>query len=305
MTGATKPKASENANVTTSVAAVVVTLNRIDRLRKWLDCVRAQYRLPDHIVVVDNGSDDGTQAMVSGEFPEAILVQLDNNPGQAAAAAAGLQKAIELDCEWVWVFDDDAYPSENGLNLALSIAEEKNMARPGMIWLPSSDLAGWNWRVRKIRLSLHNESFGGKCPIRVDHIDLNMTLVSREMVERIGLPREDYFFMLWELEYCLRALDAGYSIWVAPEILVQHECAGATALWRTYYQTRNLVALSISRRSLRAIFFCSMLQARFLVGILLKADRKKQRLYFRLRGIWDGVRGVMGKTIDPMDYRNP
>ena len=50
-----------------TVVAVLVTFNRLNLLKKAVSAVENQTRKPDHIVIVDNGSTDGTSEWLSGK----------------------------------------------------------------------------------------------------------------------------------------------------------------------------------------------------------------------------------------------
>jgi GT2 family glycosyltransferase len=110
--------------------------------------------------------------------------------------------------------------------------------------------------------------------------------------------------MMWEPEYCLRAANAGFTIWVVPEILVRHEHAGCAsqAIWRSYYQTRNHVALAMMRRSPRELMWCGARQLRFIASSLLTGEHRALRVAMRIRGVFDGVLGRMGRRIDPAQF---
>ena len=92
------------------VWAVVVTYNRKELLRECLVALRAQTRPPDHVLVVDNASTDGTLELVSEEFGEVELLALPENVGGAGGFHAGLERAYASGAEWAWLMDDDTVP---------------------------------------------------------------------------------------------------------------------------------------------------------------------------------------------------
>lgn len=68
-----------------SVAVVVVSYNRKELLRDCLTSVCAQVAPEDEVIVIDNGSTDGSPELVRGEFPQATLFET----GRTWAAPAG------------------------------------------------------------------------------------------------------------------------------------------------------------------------------------------------------------------------
>ncbi|MBY8848586.1 glycosyltransferase, partial [Saccharothrix sp. MB29] len=88
-----------------TVAAVVVTYNRKDKLPKVLDHVLAQTQRPDLLVIVDNASTDGTDEVLRRYegTDGVVLVRLDENTGGAGGFATGMNKAYEQGADFVWI----------------------------------------------------------------------------------------------------------------------------------------------------------------------------------------------------------
>ena len=76
-----------------TVSLIVVNWNARDLLVRCLRSIYGQTRIPDQVIVVDNGSVDGSAQTVRGEFPAAEVVALDTNTGFAHAANEGLRRA--------------------------------------------------------------------------------------------------------------------------------------------------------------------------------------------------------------------
>src|SRR4051794_17999067 len=101
-----------------TVAAVVVTYNREAILRDCLRAVFAQSRPVGELIVVDNGSTDGTRNMVRSAFPSVRLLSLERNVGGSGGFHAGMEAA--QDREWVWVLDDDTIARPDTLERLLA-----------------------------------------------------------------------------------------------------------------------------------------------------------------------------------------
>src|SRR5215210_1526363 len=102
------------------VWAVVVTYNRRELLSACLGAIAAQTRAPDHLLVVDNASTDGTRDMVAGEHPQAELLALPENRGSSGGFHAGMARAHGAGATWIWVMDDDTIPRPEALERLLA-----------------------------------------------------------------------------------------------------------------------------------------------------------------------------------------
>jgi GT2 family glycosyltransferase len=100
------------------LAVVVLTHNRVAELRRTLEKLRALPEQP-RIIVVDNGSSDGTAAMVAQRFPEAELVAVPFNIG-AAARNAG---ALKAGTPYVAFSDDDTWWEPGALAKAVDLLD--------------------------------------------------------------------------------------------------------------------------------------------------------------------------------------
>jgi len=75
------------------VSVIIVNWNRRDLLRASLLSLRAQTLREHEVIVVDNGSTDGSPAMVLEEFPEAVLIRNTGNRGFCAGNNQGVRQA--------------------------------------------------------------------------------------------------------------------------------------------------------------------------------------------------------------------
>lgn len=293
------------SGVSPRIAAVVVSWNRRDNVLRWIESLLSQTRPVDEILVVDNGSSDDTVQAVRDRHPTVRVVETGQNLGHAGGAQAGMAEAFRRGHDWFWMFDDDAFPEPRALERSLRAIDDVRDRRPAVIYAPSQELAGWQWRGRKFPVRFGAAETRSGAPIPVALVDFNMSLVAARMYADLGPPRGDYFMMGWEIEYCLRAIRAGYTNWVVPEVLVRHEHAGfqGQATWRAYYQTRNHVAMVRESFNLRDAWWCGVRQARLVAAAMLRVADNSSLLAMRLKGVCDGLTGRMGRRVDPAAFR--
>ncbi|WP_416443798.1 glycosyltransferase [Leucobacter sp. HNU] len=102
------------------VAAVIVTFNRLAKLPKTLETVRAQTHGCEWVVVVNNASTDGTREYLDGlDDPQLVVLHLDENLGGAGGFEHGMAHGVNLGADYVWIMDDDCYPDPNALEILL------------------------------------------------------------------------------------------------------------------------------------------------------------------------------------------
>jgi rhamnopyranosyl-N-acetylglucosaminyl-diphospho-decaprenol beta-1,3/1,4-galactofuranosyltransferase len=113
----------------TRVIAVVVTRHRRESLAKSLAVIAEQTRLPDHLVVVDNGPDDPAEEVISDcPIPSTYLLSV-RNLGGAGGFALGILHALALGADWVWLADDDGRPADvRVLQTLLEEAKRRDLA---------------------------------------------------------------------------------------------------------------------------------------------------------------------------------
>lgn len=299
--------------------AIVPTLNRVADLSRCLQALGAQTRAPERVLVVDNGSSDGTAERVSGHA-RTELIQLGAPAGAAAAFAAGMRSALEQGAQLLWLMDDDAVPEPEALE---RLSERVAGAEPGLavggavpmlVVGDSERYAGW--RVGPRAASGRGESPNPPGPsgepqhAEVDWAPFAGLCLTADACRAAGELRAD--FVLWhaDVDYCLRLRRHGYHLLTAGRAVVHHPpmaltsrrvlgrsfAVGAYPAWREYYDTRNR---AIMRRELRGSEFedgmprwrrVSAELARW--AATLAADSAgPRRVLMRARGYADGLRG--------------
>jgi GT2 family glycosyltransferase len=110
----------------TSVGFVIVSYNASDLLARCLESLYRQTAGPVEVVVVDNGSDDGTQQRLRCDHRAARLIELGRNAGFAAACNVGITSLFANPaCRYVGLINQDAWLAEDWLEKVLSFAEQR------------------------------------------------------------------------------------------------------------------------------------------------------------------------------------
>jgi rhamnopyranosyl-N-acetylglucosaminyl-diphospho-decaprenol beta-1,3/1,4-galactofuranosyltransferase len=284
------------------IVAVVVTFNRLGLLQRLVERLREVPQLAE-VIVVDNASTDGTGDWLDDQR-DLVVRSLDRNRGGAGGFHEGLRLAMERGADLAWLMDDDGLPDPDCLALLLEhdfdfwgpvVVDEDD---PGRLVFPIR-LPGGTRVVHRMTDVVAAAPDG---VIRDVVIPFNGVLVTRELVERIGLPREEYFIWGDDHEYRLRAERAGGRVATVVGAAVRHPSVGELGtpmmFGRTTYNhspsdlkgycmgRNNLVNLRDYRGWPAALAFVAKT-----VWFYTLTRRDPARLRLMLRAMRDGLRG--------------
>lgn len=189
------------------VAAVVVTYNRLSLLKEGIEAINKQTRKLDAIIVVNNGSTDGTDSWLLSQPNLTVINQ--PNLGGAGGFNRGIKEAYDAGFDWIWVMDDDGYPADNCLEKLLE-ATEKNAAVSvwGCIVLDKDDHSKLAFDCRQVT------NAKGDIDWSVEVMEnwapfFNGVLFSRDIVQKIGFPNASLFIWGDEVDYMERTRQKG------------------------------------------------------------------------------------------------
>lgn len=303
------------------VTVIVVTFNRKNLLVRCLDALLSQTSPPDHVLIVDNASSDGTQRMLrqSGYLRRANIdyLPLTNNTGGAGGFYEGIKEALNGLTDWLWLMDDDATPDRDALQVLRKAASD-----PHTIYGSAAlDEAGKQdtlcWPVeptddkRFPNAVVEPSTLSWATPVR--NLPFLGFLVHRSVVDKIGLPDKSFFLSGDDAEYCARAALGGTPIVLIRDSVVRHPLPQRTSVkilghtlhvlalpaWKRYYEVRN--RLIIARRYYGSRLWTESVPgtvARWLTTLAIEENRWQQSRAY-LRGLQDGLSGKTGKTWGP------
>jgi GT2 family glycosyltransferase len=305
-----------------SVAVVVVTFNRKVVVAECIESLLNQSRLPDRIFVIDNASTDGTRESLQekGLLSHVEYVRMDENVGGAGGFSAGMAIAFQRGYRWVWVMDDDAEPLRTTLEELLPWTTSANV----VAICPAIGDADRRLDFLQLQRGWANSFCNGhivrpvkpadvanRTAVEISHCSFVGLMVSAAAIEKIGLPRKDFFIHNDDTEYCLRLAKLGKIVLVVNSV-IRHKLVtknDQTAekrffgrsvkrdkfanLWIQYYGHRNMswIVFGENGTSVNALKF-TFWHLRKLAGVVAYDDHKVQRLRFWNAAFLDGIRGI-------------
>jgi rhamnopyranosyl-N-acetylglucosaminyl-diphospho-decaprenol beta-1,3/1,4-galactofuranosyltransferase len=208
----------ESSSAAPRTIAVVVTFNRRDLVTRLVATLDAGHVVPDEVVVVDNASTDGTAKALGAldTVTPLTVIELAENTGGAGGFHTGLAAALERGADLVWLMDDDGTPAPDCLELLLPHLATHDFLGPAVVAEDAPDRLCFPIRVpggsRVLTAVPDLEAAADGGLLEGVVIPFNGVLVTRALVERIGLPREEFFIWGDDVEYLWRARAAGARI---------------------------------------------------------------------------------------------
>jgi N-acetylglucosaminyl-diphospho-decaprenol L-rhamnosyltransferase len=227
------------------LSVIIVTWNTRELLAKCLEALPgAVGELAVETWVVDNGSSDGTVAMVRGRFPGVRVIANRENRGWAGGNNQALKQSAG---RCLLLLNADTEPRPGSLAALVRFLDEHpdvgacgpmlllgdgqvqgNGRRFPTFWKEFLDVTG----LRHLALDAYSRRFGWgrddfEALAEVDEVSGSCLLARREAVEQVGLLDEQFFMYYDEVDWCCRMKAAGWRVFYVPEAKVVHHVAAS------------------------------------------------------------------------------
>jgi GT2 family glycosyltransferase len=218
------------------LSIVIVAWNVRDLVLDCLASIReAKLGISYEVIVVDNGSADGTVETVRAKYPDTRVLALPKNIGFGAGNNRGLEimrgrHAVLLNSDTIvlpggleaCVAFLDAQPEVGvvGPQLLNPDRSKQNCIHnsPTLV----SELVGQSLLRRLFPRRYPSKRIEYRAPLEVEAVLGACLFVRREVIAQVGLIDEDYFFFLEETDWCHRIRAAGWKVYHLPDAFVVH-----------------------------------------------------------------------------------
>ncbi|OGG11614.1 hypothetical protein A2Z00_04535 [Candidatus Gottesmanbacteria bacterium RBG_13_45_10] len=275
------------------VATVIVNWNGKNDTLSCLASLRALklHDITNEIIVVDNGSTDGSAERIQKKFSNVHLIKNADNLGFAGGCNMGVRYALNIGVEHIWFLNNDTIVDPHALVGLLNVLREgqkgiagskiyfapgreyhndkyKESERGRIIWFAGGSI-DWGNMYASHRGIDEVDRKQYDTPQETQYITGCSMMVDRVVFETIGLFDERYFLYLEDLDFCLRAKRAGFSLWYAPLSVLWHMNAGSTGkpghALHDYYFTRNRLLIGFSYAPIRTRIALGREAMRFII----------------------------------------
>ena len=224
------------------VAAVIPHWNRVELLRGLLENLRGQTRAFDRVIVVDNGSTDGSADVA--EQMGAEVVRLPANVGFAAAVNRGIEAAE--DCEFVAILNNDVTLDASWLERLFVSLGDAAFATGKILSAQDHSVIDGTWDEISRGGCAYRMGSGAKDgPAwnerrRIQMASMTACLVRRAVFDRVGLLEERFGSYLEDVDFGLRCMKYGLYGMYEPGAVAYH--LGSSTLGRWHSDTVRLIA---------------------------------------------------------------
>ncbi len=233
-----------------TLSAIVIVWNGLKFLPACLGTLAKDLEgIESELILVDNGSTDGSLEYMRENYPDAILVENGSNLGFAKAVNIGIEAASG---EYLYVLNQDLRFRKgvaSGLLERLKTDASIGMIGPGYIGfdgVPQMSVRGFPTYRHVLYRALfldrlfprHRELahwrmgwFDHESEMFVDQPMGAVMLIPREVIDKVGLMDEDFPILFNDVDFCKRIALAGYKRLYYPEVTVEHFVGASTGKW--------------------------------------------------------------------------
>lgn len=293
-----------------SLYAIVVNYNNYADTRQCIESLRESVYPIKKIILVDNGSQDGSIEQLQRDYlqdDKVYIIRNKRNLGFAGGANIGIRYALDLGAELIFLLNNDAIVDRvciKRLCSAMAETERVGIAGPRILYHkdPERIWQGggyFNYMKTGIVNPEKNKlvTYCSKKTKEVGFLTGCAILVTQEVFKKIGLFDEDFFFYGEDVDFCLLARRAGFRLLYVPEAKAWHKIENIakerTSPFVMYHLARS--HLLVIRKNFFVPYYLYGVMVHLLfytpyrMWQLIQGSRSWEAVLAWLEGTWDGL----------------
>lgn len=208
------------------VIAVIVTYNRKELLKESINALLNQDYENLDVLIIDNNSSDGTKEYISKELKDKRVIYRNTgaNLGGAGGFNYGMNVAAQMNCDYIWIMDDDCIVHNDSLveliNASKKLNDDFGFLSSKVLWKDDS-ICAMNVPKRKFSKWLKDFDTNYQEIAMASFVSL---FVKKDIVVEEGLPIKEFFIWTDDWEYT-RRLSRKYKCYYITSSVVTHKSA--------------------------------------------------------------------------------
>ncbi|MHB8856628.1 MAG: FAD-dependent oxidoreductase [Bellilinea sp.] len=285
------------------VAVVILTYNHYDDTAECLESIKALEHdgVELSVLVVDNGSADGTPGRLGTDYPFVEVIENSQNLGVPAGYNVGFTRALTTQHDYILMLNNDTIVAPDMLLELLDISNQdpnSGIVMPKMMYYGSEATWSSGGRYRKFPPAiLMTDRRKGKEDITrmVEFAPSCALLIPRRTFDKVGLFDPGYFFMFDDWDFSERVRAHGLNIWYAANAHLWHKISKTTHGPQSafYWQIFGASLIRYWRRHGRPIWISLPIH----VGYVILRDFVWHRNTKYFKDFWRGVHDGLNKPL--------
>lgn len=263
------------------------------------------------IVVVDNASTDGSYEELKekwGANPQIHILSMDENMGFSAANNEGIRWSIKHNIKFYLLLNNDTEIEPNTIEKMWECQKKTSgIITPKILYDSQRDViwsAGGDFTAiikKAFHRGLNKKDIGQYDKSEIVHFANGCALLlSKEIIDSIGLLDERFFLYYEDTEYSMRANRSGIPIWYCADAIVYHRVNGSTKgdekMETAYYITRNwLLCYKMYLGWRFPVFVLYFIPNRICLALIWGLQKKSEYINAILSAVRDAIKGIGGQ----------
>jgi|WetSurMetagenome_2_1015567.scaffolds.fasta_scaffold19559_3 GT2 family glycosyltransferase len=216
------------------------------------------------VLVVDNGSEDGSVEVLRSKFPGLMILENTENMGYVKGVNQGIRRALAEGATHLLIINNDAVSRPSMVAELVDVLDRypsAGIAGPKIFYY-GTDMIWFNgghfnhWMGFSTHQYMDSKDDGRNRERKVDFITGCTMMVKASVFSEVGLFDEDFVIYAEDLDLCLRAKEKKYESWLVPFAMAEHKVSLTTGIagsnlmtpFRAYYYGRNMLMMIYKRK---------------------------------------------------------
>jgi GT2 family glycosyltransferase len=231
------------------VAIVLLNWNGMAVTLECLKSLRKLHYRRAHIILVDNGSTDGSLPAIRKSFRTVEILEMGRNLGFARGANIGLRHALQRGADLLMLLNNDTVVDPQCVDFMVdTLLSDPSIgmispkiyyyAEPNRIWFAGGTMSMWSGTLRHIGIREYDT--GQYDTIReIPNACGCCLLARRTVVEQIGFLDESFYLYTEDADWVMRARRAGYRVFYEPRAKVWHKISVDSGGHLSWHKNKN------------------------------------------------------------------
>jgi GT2 family glycosyltransferase len=285
------------------IGAAVLHYRAWPQVRVTLDALLSQTREVDEVILLDNGSDDGSGDRVREAYPALDVHGLTRNVGPIAGWNHAVQAILGRAVDAVLLVPHDCRLAPNAVEVMASRLEKAEdlaavgpllgyLSDPDEVWSAGGDIHPRSWDTNHLRVPASISEWKGRAPYEVEWLDGSGLMLRADAIRAAGALHEEFFYFFEEVDYLLRLRSLGWRVECVPRAVAWQDPGGLSP----YVFVRNRLGF-LARNAPRRFLFRELARVAYYLGrdtVSPRYEAARRDVWPRFRGVVDFLRGRWG-----------